>query len=442
MRNRQAPRLRFDSSFTRPWLIGGGLIIFGIFTLFLVLGWFAHFELLAIAAGIAALGGLVLLYGLAHPDLRWPGWAAYLLFSVAVFFAAAFFLDFQPLYTLAVGTALLGLPFLTLYIRRVWLERRPGYWWAGLPAGVLLTGAAALVQLRLGWPPHMVRGLAIFTFMGGMAVTLFMIWAPNYARPAFGWMIGPIILTGLIAGYGLLDATDLEFLMIPLVLLTLGAYFLLRGAIRGALAGPTRPPAPGGTSRRAPALPARPAPAALPHRELLTLPGDAPALEPAPPATICVSSPDFPPDGPLPVACTCDGTGESPPLTWEGLPAGTGTLALICDTADAPETLQTHWLIYNLPAAVRELPRALPPGGAPGDARQGLNDFGEPGYSGPCPPPGAIFRYTFTLYALDGPLPLPSGASRAALIEAMRGHVLATGRLTGTYSRAPARPPL
>ncbi len=435
MRKWQAPRLKLDSSFTRPWLIGGGLLIFGIFTLFLVLGWFAYFELLAIAAGIAALGGLVLLYSLAHPELGWAGWAAYVLFSVAVFFAAAFFLDFQPLYTLAVGTALLGLPFLTLYIRRVWLERRAGYWWAGLPAGVLFTGAAALVQLRLGWPPHMVRGLTILTFMGGVAITLFLIWAPNYARPAFSWMIGPIILTGLIAVYGLLDATDLEFLTLPLVLLTLGAYFLLRGAIRGALAGLTR--------QATATPPARSTPATLPGPgSRAALPGSTASYLPLPPATIRLSSPDFLPEGALPLACTCDGANESPPLAWEDPPAGTGALALICDTADAPEGLLTHWLLYNLPASVRNLPRGLPPGSLPGDARQGVNDFGVPGYSGPCPPPGVTCRYTFTLYALDGRLPLPPGAPRAAVIAAMQGHVLATGRLTGRYHRPPEQPPL
>lgn len=442
MRNRQAPRLRLDFSFTRPWLVGGGLIIFGIFTLFLALGWFAYFELLAISAGVAALGGLVLLYGLAHPDLRWPGWAAYILFSVAVFFSAAFFLDFQPLYTLAVGTALLGLPFLTLYIRRVWLEHRPGYWWAGLPAGVLFTGAAALMQLRLGWPPHMVRGLTIFTFMGGMAVTLFLIWAPNYLRPTFGWMIGPILLTGLIAIYGLLDATDLEFLTIPLILLILGAYFLLRGFLQEAMTRLARRAAPDSASR--PTL-------SLPHRQAAFTP---PARTPLPPSlrdpgapagapdTIRLFSPDFPPDGPLPVACTCDGAGESPPLAWEGLPAGTAALALIGETPDSPPGPLTHWVLYNLPAAARELPRALPPGSAPGGARQGMNDFGVPGYTGACPPPGESYRYVFTLYALDSPLPLPPGAVRAAVNEAMRGHVLATGRLTATYRRMPAQPPL
>ena len=71
----------------------------------------------------------------------------------------------------------------------------------------------------------------------------------------------------------------------------------------------------------------------------------------------------------------------------------------------------------------------------PSGARQGLNDFGEVGYGGPCPPPGKPHRYFFRLHALDAALNVPPAAKRAELEAAMQGHVLATGTLMGTYER-------
>jgi Raf kinase inhibitor-like YbhB/YbcL family protein len=68
-------------------------------------------------------------------------------------------------------------------------------------------------------------------------------------------------------------------------------------------------------------------------------------------------------------------------------------------------------------------------------ARQGRNDFGKIGYSGPCPPPGKPHRYFFKLYALDTKLNLKSGATKADLERAMKGHILAQAELVGRYGR-------
>jgi hypothetical protein len=66
----------------------------------------------------------------------------------------------------------------------------------------------------------------------------------------------------------------------------------------------------------------------------------------------------------------------------------------------------------------------------------GTNDFGEPGWGGPAPPRGhGTHHYEFRLYALDRKLGLPAGASKAELVRAMKGRVLAESRLTGTYRR-------
>ena len=135
---------------------------------------------------------------------------------------------------------------------------------------------------------------------------------------------------------------------------------------------------------------------------------------------------------------TCDGVDVSPALTWSGAPAGTRSFALIADDPDAPAGTWVHWVLYNLPADVSELPEniakveSLDLGGA----RQGRNDFRRPGYGGPCPPPGPPHRYFFKLYALDVPLKLKAGAQKRDVEAAMEGHVLATAQLMGTYGRS------
>ena len=139
----------------------------------------------------------------------------------------------------------------------------------------------------------------------------------------------------------------------------------------------------------------------------------------------------------IPVKHTCDGVDVSPLLAWSGAPAGTRSFALIADDPDAPAASWVHWVVYNLPAAVSELPEnvakveSLDLGGA----RQGRNDFRRPGYGGPCPPPGPAHRYFFTLYALDAPLTLKPGAQSKDVKTAMEGHVLGSAQLLGTYAR-------
>ena len=68
---------------------------------------------------------------------------------------------------------------------------------------------------------------------------------------------------------------------------------------------------------------------------------------------------------------------------------------------------------------------------------QGRNDWPADniGYRGPHPPPGKTHRYQFKLYALDSELDLKPGLTKRQLLEAMSGHVLAEGKLTGTYKR-------
>jgi len=140
----------------------------------------------------------------------------------------------------------------------------------------------------------------------------------------------------------------------------------------------------------------------------------------------------------IPAKYTCDGVDVSPALTWSGAPAGTRSFALIADDPDAPAGTWVHWVLYNLPADVSELPEniakveSLDLGGA----RQGRNDFRRPGYGGPCPPPGPAHRYLFKLYAVDSRLQLKAGAQKKDVEAAMEGHLLGTAQLMGTYARA------
>jgi Raf kinase inhibitor-like YbhB/YbcL family protein len=133
---------------------------------------------------------------------------------------------------------------------------------------------------------------------------------------------------------------------------------------------------------------------------------------------------------------TCDGADVSPPLRWEEPPAGTQSLALLCDDPDAPMGIWSHWVIYNIPQAVRELAENFPPAERrPDGTLQGRNDFGRVGYGGPCPPPGRPHRYFFRLYVLDLKPSLAPGLARKGLLKAIEGHVLAQAELWGTYGR-------
>ncbi|MBD2344704.1 YbhB/YbcL family Raf kinase inhibitor-like protein [Anabaena subtropica] len=144
----------------------------------------------------------------------------------------------------------------------------------------------------------------------------------------------------------------------------------------------------------------------------------------------------FDADGLIPVQYTCDGVDISPPLTWNEVPRETQSIALIVDDPDAPRGTFVHWVIYDIPATVNELPEQISPvktlfnGGV-----HGKNDFGNLGYGGPCPPSGT-HRYFFQLYALDKKLGLPVGATKNQVLAAMKGHVLAIAQLMGKYKRS------
>jgi Raf kinase inhibitor-like YbhB/YbcL family protein len=149
-----------------------------------------------------------------------------------------------------------------------------------------------------------------------------------------------------------------------------------------------------------------------------------------------LTSTAFTEGGTIPVKYTCDGTNVSPPLKWSGVPAGAKALALIADDPDAPSRTWVHWVLYDLPATATELAEDVPKSQLiPAGAKQGLNDFRQLGYGGPCPPPGKPHRYFFKLYALDAPLDLKAGLTKKDIEHAMEKHILAQAQLMGTYKR-------
>lgn len=138
----------------------------------------------------------------------------------------------------------------------------------------------------------------------------------------------------------------------------------------------------------------------------------------------------------MPREFTCDGPNASPTLNWTEPPARTKSFALSVDEPDAPPEPRIHWVIYDVPASSRQVPEALPQREDLRDgSRQGVNDFGKPGYSGPCPPLEESHRYLFRLYALDTNLNLRP--TKKELDQAIQSHVLGQAELIGRYHRQP-----
>lgn len=134
----------------------------------------------------------------------------------------------------------------------------------------------------------------------------------------------------------------------------------------------------------------------------------------------------------------CGGGNQSPPLRWHDAPARTQSYAVTVYDQSVRGGFW-HWIAFDIAPGAHGLNAGAGTphsGNAPGDTVQLKNDFGNVGYSGPCPPPGAAHTYVITVYALDVPaLGLATHFSRRDALAAIRRHALAQAALTVTWGR-------
>lgn len=161
---------------------------------------------------------------------------------------------------------------------------------------------------------------------------------------------------------------------------------------------------------------------------------------PTPSGAFSLSSPSFEGGGPIPQTFTCDGQNVSPALDIADPPSATEAFALVVDDPDAPRSDPfVHWVLWNVPGDARRIPANVSQTETVAEldgARQGTNDAGSVGYTGPCPPTGdSPHRYRFVLYALDAALAVDTGATREDLSGPLAEHRLDATTLVGTYAR-------
>jgi len=130
----------------------------------------------------------------------------------------------------------------------------------------------------------------------------------------------------------------------------------------------------------------------------------------------------------------------SPALAWTNAPAGTQSFALVVDDPDTALQRSTnevlHWAAFNIPATAMSLPEGVPnEASLPDGTVQPLNTGKKNGFMGPGARGNVYHHYTFQLYALDTKLSLGPDATRAQIMAAMDGHVLAKAVLVGRFHR-------
>ena len=168
-------------------------------------------------------------------------------------------------------------------------------------------------------------------------------------------------------------------------------------------------------------------------------------------ASIVFTSPAFDEIKRIPKKHTCTEISAnvpniSPPLAWDAIPDGTVSLALIMDSREVEGAERVHWVMWNMPPTRTGLEEGVEHSEELADGTvQGTNGAGEIGYLGPCPPviitgsggqgggqkKREIEKYYLKIYALDTMLELPSSTTKADLLKAIDGHVVAVGELVG-----------
>lgn len=154
---------------------------------------------------------------------------------------------------------------------------------------------------------------------------------------------------------------------------------------------------------------------------------------------LTVTSSSFAAGGAMPAKYTEYADGVSPALAWTAVPNAKAYAIVVEDPDSKPYQPIVHWVAWNIPAAVTQLPEGVqeqPRLTEPDGVLQGHTTRGTTGWTGPHPPVGdAPHHYHFQVLALDRMLDVPWGAERDQVLDAMKGHVLAKGELVGTYAQ-------
>lgn len=155
------------------------------------------------------------------------------------------------------------------------------------------------------------------------------------------------------------------------------------------------------------------------------------------PSKMELRSAAFGPGGAIPKKHTGEGENVSPELSWSDAPEGTRAFAVICHDPDAPLVSPNgtygyvHWVLYNIPASVNELPEGVQ------EYTKGMNDFGKLGYGGPMPPNGhGKHHYYFWILALKEETNFEEGLPLWELLQRIEPILIGMNRLVGTYERA------
>ncbi len=134
---------------------------------------------------------------------------------------------------------------------------------------------------------------------------------------------------------------------------------------------------------------------------------------------------------PIPKLYTCFGAGQPLPLHWSEAPEKTQSFVMIMDDPDAVGGVYDHWIIYDLPATAHAITDGILPEGA----KMAKASDTQAHYVPPCPPKGSgLHHYTLRLFALDIAHLPGTPQTKAEVLSAMKGHVLAEATLIGLVS--------
>ena len=134
---------------------------------------------------------------------------------------------------------------------------------------------------------------------------------------------------------------------------------------------------------------------------------------------------------------TQNGDNMSPSLSWSKGPPGTRSYAVLAEDAGVNRhDPVVHWVIYNIPSTMTTLSQNIPTDAhLENGAAQAKNVRGSAGYIGPKPPAGQTHPYHFEVFALSTKLDLdPANADRQAVVNAMKGSILASGEIVANYT--------